>query len=274
MKKNTGLIFGISVLVCWIVASFMFWKSLFIWLTPLLPTALTVRYCILGKYALRTYLKELKINIFIYVSILVGAISTILQFQESIIQSITDMASSLLFERIVTIVLVIVALLLIFILLYEKIKSIKTKKIVEQSKLDYEEQQKIRNNEIVAQKEIKRRRQEEGEKMLEALKEKTADYAWHDLLEIAKKGVSIPDEIVLTATFFDLIRISEIKKQIAFNPEDMRLIARTINYSMESCFKDEYLQKAKDQLKKLETLSTYRGYDRLAQIFKQYDLVH
>lgn len=266
MKKR--IFVKVVILIVWIALSIILWNTQMIWVIPVFFVGLTIYHCAKKHYRRHVYFSEIKENPFIYISVVVALVSTVVQFWQELVvtpyQFLTGPASIWVMGIFAALVLMALAVLLIK--QHREEKADKKRVLVFKAQRDAEDvERQIRNEE---RKKIK----EEGQQMLSSLMEKHAELSWKDLLEIIKKGADIPDEVVLSANLLDLIEVSNVKNQIFFKPNSIKEALLWISQIADKCHNDDYLTISKKQIKKIESLKSYTGYNCLVKTMETVDI--
>lgn len=261
MKK---ILITVAILIVWIAFSIIFWNTQMMWIVPVVSIGFTIYRCAKKRYRRHVYLSEIKENPFVYISVMVALVSTVLQFWQQLVvtpyQFLTGPASIWVMGIFVTLLLTALALLMV--------RQYREEKAEKKIALAFKAQRDAEEVQYQLKKEKRQKMKEEGEQMLSALMEKHTELSWKDLLKVMENQVHIPDEIALSADLLSLIQVSDVKNQIFFNPDLMKGALNAIHRAADRCHNDEYLKKAKQQLQKLKTLESYTGYDQLMKIVK------
>lgn len=259
MKKTIFII--VAILIAWIAFSVIFWKTQLMWIVPIVPIGLTIYYCAKRRYRRHVYMSELKENPFIYIGVILALTSTVLQYWQQTADAFYYFINSQapLWIAGIFSTFLIVRTALIGVRDYREKKAEKRK-------------EKARLAQVQLEKEEREKKKAEGQRILKAL-EGEPSVSWGELLKVIENRVSIPHEIALSADLMSLIEVSDVKKQIFFNPHLMKNVLYVLSNAADRCHNDEYLKKAKEQLSKLKTLESYAGYDQLMKIVRANDCI-
>lgn len=253
MKKR---IFIIVMLIALITFSVIFWKTQLMWIILIVPIGLTIYHCAKRRYRRHVYISELKENPFVYILAMVALVSTVVQFWQQIADAFYRFVNS-------EAPLWVIGTLCVFLIIAFTLVSVRDYR----EKRAEKRKEKVRLAQVQLEREEREKKKEEGVRMLKALESKPS-VSWGELLKVMENHVSIPVEIALSADLISLIEVSDVKKQIFFNPDLMKGALNAIRRAADRCHNDEYLTKAKEQLQRLEALESYTGYDQLMKIVK------
>lgn len=166
----------------------------------------------------------------------------------------------------------ILAIVIISLVFYKKHKDEKLAKKISAEKEEVDKAKK-READLKAKEESEKIAQDRSVKLDLALKaiETEAEQKWSEILYVShwyKDNHQIYNIIlpkIHLAPLEQLVEISKIKKQIAFNPSNLESALRLINHFAEKNYSDETLQGFVDQVSKFLELiyefSSFKGYE-------------
>lgn len=232
-----------------------FWKSLIIWVTPLFPILFCVYLCSGHKYRAWVYREKIVTNPFLYVSLFIALISTVTQFWGPIVDFITSW--------------VVTSFLILCVLIFISVAVIKMRmRIIAMRKKSYEEDQKrlAKLEKLKADEQVIQKRKEEALEKLQALMSQEI-ISWKQLLPIYGI-VPIPIEVMLKADFIGLYLVSDIKKQISFDPNMVKDVAKDLNQAVKNCWDDNVLKPFFEKMVEMEKYISYKGFEPFMNLLR------